>query len=87
MLSRIVSLFKLIVQTERTASNHARHKDSGSSNHEVSGKADLAVVNTSGISQPGAKKPAVAAYPNVSQEPGPGAHVRSCGINRMADQG
>ena len=57
MLSRIVSLFKLIVQTERTASNHARHKDSGSSNREVSGKADPAVVNSSGISQPGAKSP------------------------------
>ena len=57
MLSRIVSLFKLIVQTERTASNHARHKDSGSSNREVSSKADPAVVNSSGISQPGTKNP------------------------------
>ena len=58
MLSRIVSLFKLIVQTERTASNHVRHKDSGSSNREVLGRrADPAVVNSSGISQPGAKSP------------------------------
>ena len=51
------------------------------------GEADPAVVNSSGISQPGTKKPIAAAYPKVSQEPGPGAHVRSCGSNQMADQG
>ena len=61
MLSRIVSSFELIVKTERNANNHARHKDSGSSNREVLGEADPAVVNSSGISQPGAKKPVVAA--------------------------